>query len=98
MKILKLTSEHSDIKVKSGIMVGLGESKDEVMEQLEIFMKMAFVCSPLVSYMYPTKEHAPIDRFVEPSEFLELEQLAYKFGFDAVASDPLLDHPIELIK
>ena len=90
MKILKLASEHSDIKVKSGIMVGLGESKDEVMETIRDLYENGVRLLTIGQYMCPTKEHAPIDRFVEPSEFLELEQLAYKVGFDAVASGPLV--------
>lgn len=90
MKILKLAAEHSNIKVKSGIMVGLGESKNEVMETIGDLFENGVRLLTIGQYMCPTKEHAPIDRFVEPDEFLELEQLAYKVGFDAVASGPLV--------
>ena len=71
-------------------MVGLGESKDEVMETIRDLYENGVRLLTIGQYMCPTKEHAPIDRFVEPSEFLELEQLAYKVGFDAVASGPLV--------
>ena len=90
MQVLKWASEHSNIKVKSGIMLGLGEETDEVKETIQDLFDNGVRLLTIGQYMAPTKEHAPIHRFVEPAEFKALEEWAYEIGFDAVASGPLV--------
>ena len=90
MKILRFASEHSNIKVKSGIMVGLGEDNIEVMQTIQDLYDNGVRLLTIGQYMSPTKEHAPTHRFVEPHEFVDLEDAAYAIGFDAVASGPLV--------
>ncbi len=90
MKILRYASEHSDIKIKSGIMLGLGESNDEVMQTIQDLYSNGVRLLTIGQYMQPTKDHAVMRRYVEPREFVELEDAAYAIGFDAVASGPLV--------
>lgn len=90
MKILRYASEHSDIKVKSGIMLGLGESNEEVLETINDLYSNGVRLLTIGQYMQPTKDHAIMRRYVEPREFVELEDAAYEVGFDAVASGPLV--------
>lgn len=90
MSILRYASEHSDIKVKSGIMLGLGESTDEVLETINDLYANGVRLLTIGQYMSPTRDHARTHRYAEPREFVELEDAAYAVGFDAVASGPLV--------
>lgn len=90
MSILRYASEHSDIKVKSGIMLGLGESTDEVLETINDLYANGVRLLTIGQYMSPTGDHARTHRYLEPREFVELEDAAYAVGFDAVASGPLV--------
>lgn len=90
MSILRYASEHSDIKVKSGIMLGLGESTDEVLETINDLYANGVRLLTIGQYMSPTGDHARTHRYAEPREFVELEDAAYAVGFDAVASGPLV--------
>ena len=71
-------------------MLGLGEETDEVKETIQDLFDNGVRLLTIGQYMAPTKEHAPIHRFVEPTEFKALEEWAYEIGFDAVASGPLV--------
>tara|TARA_X000000368_G_C23051350_1_gene721554 strand:- start:2487 stop:3389 length:903 start_codon:yes stop_codon:yes gene_type:complete len=90
MSVLRWASEHSDIKVKSGIMLGLGENEEEVRETIHDLYKNGVRLLTIGQYMSPTKDHARTHRYAEPREFVELEDFAYEIGFDAVASGPLV--------
>jgi len=77
------------IFTKSGIMVGLGETKSEV-EQVMDDMRAADVDFITIGqYLQPTPKHAPVDRFVDPSEFKYYEKLARIKGFLMVSATPL---------
>jgi lipoic acid synthetase len=71
-------------------MLGLGETNDEVMECLQDIYDHGVRLLTIGQYMAPTREHAHTKRFVTPAEFVDLEDEAYKIGFDAVASGPLV--------
>jgi lipoic acid synthetase len=90
--ILKHAAEYGDrsIKVKTGIMLGLGETNDEVMECLRDIRDHGVRLLTIGQYMAPTREHAHTKRFVTPAEFIDFEDAAYAIGFDAVASGPLV--------
>jgi lipoic acid synthetase len=78
------------IKTKSGLMVGLGERLDEV---IEVFHDLRYAgCDALTigQYLMPTKKHLPVVEYIHPDMFIELEQRAKKLGFCAVASGPLV--------
>ncbi len=74
---------------KSGVMVGLGESKEEVMQVMDDMRSAGVDFITIGQYLQPTRRHAPIDRFVHPDEFRSLEEIARAKGFLMVASSPL---------
>lgn len=74
---------------KSGIMVGLGESREEVMQVMDDLRAADVDFLTIGQYLQPSRKHAPIDRFVTPEEFKAYESLAYAKGFLMVSSSPL---------
>jgi lipoic acid synthetase len=75
---------------KSGIMVGMGEREGDIAAALEGMMESGVDMVTIGQYLPPTKKHYPVKRYYHPSEFAELEQKAYVFGFKAVAAAPLV--------
>jgi lipoic acid synthetase len=74
---------------KSGIMVGLGEEKQEVLQVMDDFRSANIDFMTIGQYLQPTPRHAPIDRFVTPDEFKFFERMAKAKGFLTVSSSPL---------
>ena len=74
---------------KSGIMVGLGETKPEVMQVMDDMRSAGVDFITIGQYLQPTRKHAPIDRFVEPQEFAAYEAIARAKGFLMVSASPL---------
>jgi lipoic acid synthetase len=74
---------------KSGLMVGLGEDKIELMQVMDDLRAADVDFITLGQYLQPTRKHAPVARFVEPAEFEAYKTLAYAKGFLMVASSPL---------
>ncbi len=75
---------------KSGIMVGVGETRDEVIQTLNDLRAIDCRILTIGQYLPPTKTHYPLDRFYTPEEFAELKEIALKMGFDHVESGPLV--------
>ncbi|MDC7695369.1 MULTISPECIES: lipoyl synthase [Asticcacaulis] len=74
---------------KSGIMVGLGETKEEVMQVMDDMRSAGVDFITIGQYLQPTRKHAAIDRFVTPDEFKAYESIARAKGFLMVSSSPL---------
>jgi lipoic acid synthetase len=74
---------------KSGLMVGLGETKDEVLQVMDDLRVANVDFLTIGQYLQPTKKHAAIDRFWTPEEFKALETIAYAKGFLMVSASPL---------
>ena len=74
---------------KSGLMVGLGETKEEVMQVMDDMRSAGVDFITIGQYLQPTRRHAAIDRFVEPAEFDHLATIARAKGFLMVSSSPL---------
>ena len=74
---------------KSGIMVGLGESREEVMQVMDDMRSAGVDFITIGQYLQPTRKHAAVDRFVTPDEFKSYETLARAKGFLMVSSSPL---------
>lgn len=74
---------------KSGIMVGLGEEREEVLQVMDDMRSANVDFITIGQYLQPTRKHAAIDRFVTPDEFKGYETTAYAKGFSMVASSPL---------
>lgn len=75
---------------KSGLMLGLGESMDEVIDTMSDLREVNCDILTLGQYLQPTKEHLPVERYVHPSEFAMLKQKGIEMGFRYVESGPLV--------
>ncbi len=78
------------MRTKTGIMLGLGEKKEEVIQSMEDLVAVGVDVLTLGQYLQPTKKHLPVERFVHPNEFAELRETGYELGFDYVESGPLV--------
>ncbi|MEJ2015124.1 MAG: lipoyl synthase [Limibacillus sp.] len=90
---LRLLDEVKEIDptifTKSGIMVGLGESKDEVLQVMDDLRSAEVDFLTIGQYLQPTPKHIAVDRFVTPDEFKAYERQAYNKGFLMVSASPL---------
>jgi lipoic acid synthetase len=75
---------------KSGIMVGLGETTEEVLETMLDLRAVGVDILTVGQYLQPTKEHAPIERYYTPEEFAEFKRVGLAMGFRWVESAPLV--------
>jgi lipoic acid synthetase len=73
---------------KSGLMVGLGETKEEVMQVMDDMRSAGVDFITIGQYLQPTRKHAPIDRYWTPDEFKALESIAWAKGFLMVSASP----------
>lgn len=91
---LKLLREYKAmnplVPSKSGLMVGLGESKDELLATLDDLREYDVEMLTIGQYLQPSKNHFPIDRYVHPDEFAQYREYAESIGFKQVASGPLV--------
>lgn len=79
-----------DVLTKSGLMLGLGESREELIQVLEELREHNIDMLTLGQYLQPSRNHLAVERFVPPEEFDEYGEIARKLGFKAVASGPLV--------
>jgi lipoic acid synthetase len=79
-----------EVLTKSGIMLGLGETLEEVKETMGDLRNWGVNILTLGQYLQPTRSHLPIDRYVHPAEFAELKAYGLEIGFDWVESGPLV--------
>ncbi len=91
---LKLLQEykvrHPDVPTKSGLMLGLGETLEEVAEVMRDLREHDCDMLTLGQYLQPSQHHLPVSRYVTPEEFKQLEELGYELGFGNVASGPMV--------
>jgi lipoic acid synthetase len=78
------------MRTKSGIMLGLGEEKEEVLASMQSLVENGCDVLTLGQYLQPTPKHLPVARFVHPDEFEIFREEGYKMGFDHVESGPLV--------
>ncbi len=79
-----------DVLTKSGLMLGLGESREELIQVMEDMRGHDIDMITLGQYLQPSREHLAVERFVPPEEFEEYGNIAKKLGFKSVASGPLV--------
>ncbi|HEY7633083.1 MAG TPA: lipoyl synthase [Thermoleophilaceae bacterium] len=79
-----------EVVTKSGLMTGLGETKEELLETFQILRDHDVQVLTVGQYLRPTRDHLPVVRYWHPDEFAELEREAYEMGFDSVAAGPLV--------
>lgn len=91
LQLLKrFKDEHPGIPTKSGVMVGVGETMDEVLEVMRDMRTHQVDMLTVGQYLQPSKFHLRLERFVHPDEFKMLEVEGYKMGFSHVASGPMV--------
>ncbi|KAA0261498.1 MAG: lipoyl synthase, partial [Chlorobiota bacterium] len=78
------------LKTKSGIMVGIGETKEEVVELMHDLVDHKCDILTIGQYLQPTVNHLPVHRFVTPDEFSFYKEEGLKMGFKIVESAPLV--------
>jgi lipoic acid synthetase len=78
------------MRTKSGVMLGLGESEDEVIETMQDLRSVGVDVLTLGQYLQPTPKHLPVVEFIEPSQFEKYRLLGLEMGFRFVESGPLV--------
>jgi len=90
IRLLQCVKEiDSALFTKSGIMVGLGEERNEVLQVMDDLRAADVDFLTIGQYLQPSRKHHPVIRFVPPAEFKELEAIAYAKGFSMVSASPL---------
>lgn len=89
MEVLRILKE-GGMRVKSGIMLGLGETREEVLRTLQDLRDNGVDVVTIGQYLQPTRKHLPVHRFVHPDEFAEYREAGYAMGLDYVESGPLV--------
>jgi lipoic acid synthetase len=91
LAVLKHVKEsRPGVRTKSGLMLGLGETTEEVIETLADLRAVGCDLLTLGQYLQPSPRHLPVDRYLPPDEFDELGRLARRLGFVDVASGPFV--------
>src|SRR5438128_2165593 len=89
MEVLRVLKQ-GGMRTKSGIMLGLGEKKEEVVQTMTDLCNSGVDVVTIGQYLQPTKKHLPVARFVHPDEFKEYREIGYSLGLDYVESGPLV--------
>ena len=89
MQVIKILKE-GGMRTKSGIMLGLGEKKEEVIQTMTDLHNNGCDVITIGQYLQPTKKHLAVQRFVHPDEFAAYREAGYEMGFDYVESGPLV--------
>jgi lipoyl synthase len=91
MEVLRTVKElDASIYTKSGIMLGLGETKDEVIDTLKDLRAVGVDAVTIGQYLRPTMKHLPVVEYIHPDEFKEYEKIGEDMGFAFVASGPFI--------
>ncbi len=85
-----LRAKAPDLPIKSGLMLGLGESPQEVRDALYALLDSGCNVITLGQYLQPSKRHLSVERYLPPEEFVQWKEEALGLGFEAVASGPLV--------
>src|SRR6476661_8895015 len=89
MEVIRLLKEGGS-RTKSGIMLGLGETKEEVVQTLKNLADNGCDVITIGQYLQPTQKHLSVHRFVHPDEFAEYREIGYELGLDYGGSGPLV--------
>lgn len=91
LEVLRMAKQEAPARLtKSSLMVGLGETDDEVLESMADLRAASVDIVTLGQYLRPTPKHAPVVRYVEPESFARYEREGQRMGFQFVASGPLV--------
>lgn len=90
LDVIQMAKTEYDLRTKSGIMVGLGETEDEVLSLMDDFAAHGVDVMTIGQYLQPTKMHIPVERYVHPDEFAMYKEEGEARGIDHVESGPLV--------
>ncbi|RKF12764.1 lipoyl synthase [Alginatibacterium sediminis] len=91
LKLLqRFKEQHPDIPTKSGLMMGLGETNEEILQVMQDLRDHGVTMLTLGQYLQPSRHHLPVVRYVPPAEFDELKAKAEAMGFSHAACGPLV--------
>ncbi|MDG2279710.1 MAG: lipoyl synthase [Flavicella sp.] len=90
LEVLKYLKDNGQRRTKSGIMLGLGESEDEVIETLHDLAKAKVDVVTIGQYLQPSKKHLPVKEFITPEQFKKYETIGLELGFKHVESSALV--------
>ena len=88
--LARFGKQHPEVPTKSGIMLGIGETLDEVTQVMDDLRRHGCSMLTLGQYLQPSRDHLPVERFLTPDEFDQLRQLGEEMGFSNVASGPMV--------
>ncbi|OCH15848.1 MULTISPECIES: lipoyl synthase [unclassified Aliivibrio] len=86
----KFKEQHPTVPTKSGVMMGLGETKEEIVQVLKDLRDHGVTMLTLGQYLAPSRHHLPVERYVPPAEFDELKEIALELGFTHAACGPFV--------
>lgn len=89
LRFLEYIKENSNILTKTGLMVGLGETKEQLIQVFEDLVRIKCDIVTIGQYIAPTKEHLEVKKYYEPSEYEELSSIAKKIGIKHTFFSPL---------
>ncbi|MAD46187.1 MAG: lipoyl synthase [Oceanospirillaceae bacterium] len=91
LDVLAFAKRHNpDVITKSSLMVGIGETDDEIYQAMDDLLAAGVDVLTLGQYLRPTKHHLPVDRYVTPEQFSRYREIGLEKGFMEVASGPLV--------
>ncbi|MDG5799478.1 lipoyl synthase [Marinilabiliaceae bacterium ANBcel2] len=90
LSVLQIVAKSDSTNAKSGIMLGLGEEYEEIIETIKDIANTGAKILTLGQYLQPTIKHAPVHKYVSPREFEKLKNIALTYGFKHVESSPLV--------
>lgn len=90
LSVLKYIKENSDIKTKSGLIIGLGENFEQIKETFEDLYNVGCDILTVGQYIQPSKEHYPVGKYYKPEEYEELKKLATSLGIKHSQIGPLV--------
>jgi lipoic acid synthetase len=89
LKVIKHVAE-SGIRSKSGIMLGLGETREEVLQTMDDLLAVGCEVMTIGQYLQPTEEHYPVHDYIHPDVFAEYGRIGKEKGFRHIESAPLV--------
>jgi lipoic acid synthetase len=90
LEVLRYLKDNGQARTKSGIMLGLGEKEEEVIETLKDLAKAKVDIVTIGQYLQPSKKHLPLKEFITPAQFKKYEEIGLELGFRHVESGPLV--------
>ena len=89
LDVVRYIAQHGKV-AKSGIMLGLGETREEILQTMDDLLEAGCKVMTIGQYLAPTMEHMPVEEYIRPEKFKEYKQIGLNKGFSFVESSPLV--------